>query len=224
MILRPLLMSTEMVKADRADRKNQTRRTGGLDRINEQPDIWQFIGLKWDNCTAYAVFAYNWEEIEIKTPYGIPGDRLWIRETWAVAHIYDNVKPIMLDPDECHQRWYAGDGVEKHYRFGKTRASIHMPREFSRTTVEITDLRIQRLQDISEADAIAEGIQQVNLDSDAKPEYKDYLEGSPLYRIGQSKEWGLSPIGSYITLFQSINGKELTVKNPWSWAITYKHL
>lgn len=153
---RPILMNAENVGGIQDDRKTQTRRV-----IKPQPDYsilkdgvnlqahkcpilgpvhlghkeWGLYGLPY-KATAVPCFAYN-------CPYGKIGDRLWVRETWTIDE-YD--QPVIFykatDHKTCGQPW-------KPSRF--------MPRWASRITLEITDIRIERLQDISKEDAIAEG-------------------------------------------------------------------
>jgi len=90
--------------------------------------------------------------------------------------------------------------------------SIHMPRWASRTTLEITEIRAQRLQDISEEDAIAEGIQRISYDGLSG--WKDYVTGFPLD----------CPRASYGTLWESIHGKGAWAANQWVWVIAFKKL
>lgn len=134
---RPILFSAPMVRALLAGTKTQTRRV-----LKPQPgDDGKFADLK--SC-------YRAHRI-------MRGDRLWVRETWAVGSIYDGMPPRDINPGGkpgwCGIRYAATDE-----RFGiKDRVSIHMPRWASRLTLTVTDVRVQRLQDISEEDAIAEG-------------------------------------------------------------------
>jgi hypothetical protein len=91
------------------------------------------------------------------------GDRLWVREAWQTVDAYEDVKPsemggdepILYVADDYVERWgWPGCGG----RWGRKRAGIHMPRWASRLTLTVTDVRVQRLQDISEADSLAEGV------------------------------------------------------------------
>lgn len=152
---KPILFSGEMVRAILDGRKTMTRRTRGLNRFNGQPDRWRIEG----NMMAFdGGFDY------VKTspcPYGRPGDLLWVRETWrpftangsidaAVQYRADSkIEQVSMTVDyinrfpESPDRW---------------RPSIFMPRWASRITLEVTAVRVERLQDISEEDAMAEGI------------------------------------------------------------------
>ena len=86
-------------------------------------------------------------------PYGHPGDRLWVRERWAADMSFDDLPPRMLPPRGMPIYYHATAQCMDY----KWRPSIHMPRILSRITLEITDIRVERVQDISEEDVQAEG-------------------------------------------------------------------
>lgn len=96
----------------------------------------------------------------------------------------------------------------------KRRPSIHMPRCASRITLEITGVRVERLQDISEEDAIADGIEADMLPCDPVPLWRNYATGGIT----------ISPVYSYQTLWESINGRDSWVVNPWVWVISFNRL
>lgn len=130
-------------------------------------------------------------------PYGQPGDLLWVRETCN-----GNSSSTL--------RYRATDGEELRWR-----PSIHMPRWASRLTLRITDVRVQRLQEISEADARAEGVkrsQRAVSPSRAVSAYWDYLRGEPNYHTAGD---------SFASLWESINGPDSWAANPWVWALTF---
>lgn len=142
---RPILFNGEMVRAILAGRKTQTRRP-------IRDDWWRCLDPDDEEDRAQALNM---------SPYGHPGDRLWVRETWAKSS---------GGPDDYPMIHYAADGTARHYSsetnhsdtfpqpyFGKWRPSIHMPRWVSRITLEVTGVRVERVQDISDADARAEG-------------------------------------------------------------------
>lgn len=93
----------------------------------------------------------------------------------------------------------------------KRRPSIHMPRAASRITLEITGVRVERLQDISEADAIAEGIEPDVQPGDPVPLWRNYSTGNTT----------ICPIYSYQTLWESINGDGSWAANPWVWCVEF---
>jgi hypothetical protein len=156
---KPILFSGDMVRAIMDGRKTQTRRVSGLDRFNKQPGRWRLEG----NMMA---FDGGFDYVELpKSPYGRPGDCLWVRETWATVNSYDTLPPSKIPHGgkSWPVVWYdadpgaAGLSNTKSPHLGKKRPSIFMPRWASRLTLRVTDVRVERLQDITEEDARAEG-------------------------------------------------------------------
>ena len=143
------------------------------------------------------------------------GDRLWVRETWSVSSIYDNQKPCDMDADYAGIVRYKADG----YQSGKLRPSIFMPRWASRITLEITDIRVERLHDISKQDAIAEGIVPIRW-RDGSIQYLSYTTKTPTGKRIES----LSAKQSYFSLWEKINGRKSLESNPWVWVIEFKRI
>ena len=130
--------------------KTMTRRTAGLQKINENPDDWNLTAVFLDGLARF----YNTkteEDITVKCPYGQVGDRLWVRETWQSY------------PDwEGDHLYYRADGEEYFIKGGEKikiywKPSIHMFKKDARIWLEITGLRVELRSDITLADAIAEG-------------------------------------------------------------------
>ena len=181
----PILFSGEMVKAILEGRKTQTRRVIKHIPAMGKPDDWcgkiknpSFRQLFGD----YARFC----------PYGEPGDRLWVRETWAdlrsyINETYPNQAPVAYKADDTY---LVGE---------KWKPSIFMPRWASRITLEVVKVRVERVQEISVVDAIAEGIH-------------------PVY--------GAQSIMCYAQLWDSINAKRGYPwdSNPWVWVIEFKRV
>lgn len=151
---RPILFSGPMVRALLAGRKTQTRRVleqqgdgMHLDRVG--PTGWQFTG------------DGGLPRRPIRVRYSI-GDRLWVREAWRSDLAYDDLspsamggeEPIRYEADGSHQTW----GYPALSKTGRVRAGMHMPRWASRLTLTVTDVRVQRLQEIDQCDAEAEGV------------------------------------------------------------------
>lgn len=230
---RPILFSGPMVRALLAGRKTKTRRVVKLDVPADADEVffWSGEDLRrkgWRNVSEPGLWARkNGRDGYIKfigrCPYGVPGDRLWVREAWAVKR---------FEPCLDHERdWqelcgatvrYLADGAEiVHpgdrvtgqgiYRgpVEKGRPSIHMPRWASRLTLEITDVRVERLQDISEADALAEGIEQRGIEF-----------GVP--GLWRRPEGPHSAAAAYADLWETINGKGSWAANPWVWVVTFE--
>lgn len=165
---RPILFSGPMVEAILAGRKVQTRRTRGA--LLDFP-------LAWKLCKASDPDAHNprcsWATHQLlcdcgvieadhiaKNPLGTPGDRLWVREAWRVEKWRDPFKPSEIRKDSCQPPEYrATPEPRRIWAGGRWRSSIHMPRWVSRIDLIITAVRVERLADITDADARAEGVE-----------------------------------------------------------------
>lgn len=205
---RPILFSTEMVEAILEGRKTQTRRIlkpqlpyhkfdfcgdneGGYSALTPKGYLeFRGYGIDGNGNREYAPFA-------IKPKHGEKNDILWVRETWATGK-------------------HGTDGTEYLYKAGsddyfqdKWKPSIHMPKEACRLRLKIKSIRIERLQEISEQDAIAEGIELIG------NRYKQYLQT----RLDKTVE---NPIYSYMTLWESINGIGSWEKNLYVWVIEFE--
>ena len=133
-------------------------------------------------------------------PYGEPGDRIYVRETFA---------PYERD---CFYRADSGSTA-----MGPWKPAIHMPKELARIWLEVTGVRVERLQDISEKDAIAEGIERTE-DFFGCPCWRDYSEPEgPDASVCPD-----DPIGSFQTLWESTGGD--WAANPWVWVVDFKVL
>lgn len=231
---RPILMSAPMVVATLrdADPKTQTRRM-----LKRQPDEhhWQFLlgyELKRSknvtiNERSAVKFSHSipqnpqWDTALdwLLCPYGQPGDRLYVRENgWQrpertakmMRDGADTWKPYYFDADGLTEQDVADF---KAWGF-KRRPSIHMPRAHSRILLEVVSVRVERLQDISEADAIAEG---VVLDPTSPP--------GPLWRMALgSGNWHNTARGAYRELWESINGPGSWAASPWVWVVEFKRI
>jgi hypothetical protein len=219
-----------MVQAILAGRKTQTRRF-----------LHEASGQFWGHAAYKPAFredgTWGWYVIdsgedaylapEFRCPYGVPGDRLWVRETWASRQ--EDIVAYRAN-GECgawmgdggggrlwvHHGWIHGAtdndqpgrwfGLEKYG--GRWQPSIHMPRWASRITLELTEVRIQRLQEISEEDAKAEGVEPCDCHCQ---EWAEWCDGNP-HRHG------------FAALWRSTNAKRGHGwdTNPWIWAITFK--
>ena len=213
MIYRPMLYSGEMVRALLRDRdpKTQTRRlVKGVFQVDGNDCIRDVDGLP----SRLDMAPENWD----LCPYGQPGDRLLVRETFAMAREYDQLPPSSLvpvfDPTGALATpsiLYRADVREKLNKWGRWRPSIHLPNWASRITLEIVSVRVERLQDISEADAMAEGCE------------KGMTAAQIIERTA-----GLPRLASYFSgyrnLWERINGPGSWDANPWIWAIAFKRV
>lgn len=210
---RPILFSGEMIRARRSGLKTQTRRTRGLNEVNKNPDNWELTNLRvWPggDCVTATFRQKDWNRVLcINCPYGQPDDRLWVRENfyvqpglWREGH---GEQPLHYAADVAHRA-----EVEDYV----CKPSIHMPRWASRITLEITEVRVQRLQDITAADAIAEGVEPVAYTKGGSIQYRDHSERTCGF---------FSPVDSFRTLWDSLNaGRGLGwERNPWVWVIEF---
>ena len=204
----PILFSGEMVRAILDGRKTMTRRVIRIantihseetsinhnseitDVVINQGDLWN-LGLTWT-----CVGIQEHDCVTIKCPYGQPGDRLWVRETWCHETDFGTATGKAL---------YRSDGDKREKEHGACwRPSIHMPRWASRIALEVMAVRVERLQEITEADAKAEG-------SDAAQGCGEAVEGST-YTTGFNMLW------------DSINAKRGYgwAVDPWVWVIEFR--
>jgi hypothetical protein len=146
-------------------------------------------------------------------PYGQPGDRLWVREAWRTLKQYDDKQPGQLPADTPLR--YEADGHFNRSEFepGRLRPGIFMPRWASRIELEITLVRLQQLQDISEQDAVAEGVQAVR----GATRGEDFL-------ADEEDEDLLGPIDLYRAVWESLQGLRSWEANPWIWVVEFNML
>ena len=153
---RPIIFSGPMVRAILDGRKTQTRRV-----IKPQPPKQTEHFAPYCTGKRFPLAAYwkdgrgTWNSTDpYKCPYGVPGDRLWVREMWAVEDDYDAVRPRDLTPDDCTVFVKSlTPSNEPHDTLnirGKWRSPRFMPQWASRLTIEITDLRVERVQEITD--------------------------------------------------------------------------
>ena len=213
---KPILFSGPMVRAILDGRKTQTRRA-----IKYLPPL----GWPLDWCPKWLRDKVGFAKLaghpERYCPYGQPGDRLWVRET----HRWDGVDPkIAVREKRTDTLTYRADwDGDRAIDDCPWRPSRFMPRWASRITLEITDVRVERLQDITEDDAMAEGLERVALDGlmemtplGMRPEigWMNYSAGGGFNKAARS----------FATLWQSINGKDSWEQNPWVWVVSFRKL
>jgi hypothetical protein len=191
-----------------------------------QPSSNQFGLLRITDSTKRSdIGKYHWAESNatgthtrsalFTCPFGAVGDRLWVRETfngfWLDDDVIQEIKDGISKASELCS--YRADFPDSSVAFEGWTPSIHMPRWASRITLEITGVRVERLQDISEADAAAEGVPPVG---DLLPDYSDTY---------------LTPKGDFATakvafqrLWESIYKPESWQANPWVWVIEFRRV
>ena len=220
---RPILFNSDMVNAILEGRKTQTRRANNLQVVNERPDDFELFDLSvqtiesldFFNMTQAFFIDSNKIQVHPVCPYGKVGDQLWVRETltgemyasrtWSLEYVADGAEVEVEPPEdympprnatETHQE--TGDNITTGgFSYWTCRVnSIFMPRWASRIQLEITDIRVERLNDISEDDCEAEGLKK--LQGGIKTAFK--------------------------MLWESINGKGSWDKNPWVWVVEFKRI
>jgi len=158
---RPIIFSGEMLGAILEGRKTQTRRIiknpKGMDYEVDWFPWYEGLSEKYPGCHQFYQ-PRDGLTLHLRCPHGVPGDCLYVRETWATRREWDHMKPSGLPADA--DLWWKAD--KSSYRAlnakpGKWRPSIHMPKRLARIWLEITSVRVERLQDISRDDALAEG-------------------------------------------------------------------
>lgn len=206
---RPILFSGPMVRALLNGRKTQTR------RIAKPPAKW---AERFPICKPSVMKAGHetwwWDGVYDRVgasqicPYGVPGDTLWVKETWHPrAALSDWDLDIRYAADGALRTIKDGEFGERDWTMPKAAARgnvspLFMPRWASRLTLAITKVRIERLQDISERDVKAEGVNQTVIGTPRNPHRMTYR-------------------ASFRDLWDHINGPESWDANPWVWAITF---
>jgi len=209
----PMLFAPEMVRAIVAGTKTQTRRV-----VKPQPPAdatevfaWYAPHLPDEVKAPEGLWYYVKAGLRhhIKCPQGKPGDRLWVRETCQAVEVFNGLDGVHYPADDGllnqHELGATDEQFLKLYNYaggkGQRVPSIHMPRWASRITLEITDVKVERVQAISEADAIAEGFTRCT------------------YRDGRGFETAKS---GFMQTWQAINGRESWDANPWVWCVSFK--
>ncbi len=209
---RPIIFSAPMVRALLDGRKTQTRRVLGNSGPGRGRSNIFSAQIGWSDSYVLDPGNANWRERD--TPYA-PGDRLWVRECWRTASAYDDLspsqmggeEPIRYEADQTWQTW----GWGRPHSTGRHRAARHMPRWASRLTLLVTDVRVQRVQEISEPDAKAEGaddgFRQIVAPGNCPEPRCDGVHYGPLWHFRD--------------IWNSIHGPDAWDANPWVAAVTF---
>lgn len=189
----PLLFKSEMVRAILDGRKTQTRRLIKPEHLKGSMSPHDVLSLLGPQLL---------KEAANYAPLGQAGDRIWVKETFC----YDDFGDVIYRATEPDQ------GCSHPEDMSNWKPSIFMPRRASRITLELTAVRVERLQDISEADAIAEGCRD-DEDPYWRPSYSDPDSGgNPSAKLTYEWLWG------------SINGPGSWAKNPWVFVYSFRKL
>ncbi|HEJ6316887.1 hypothetical protein GHW12_15180 [Pseudomonas aeruginosa] len=199
---RPILFNDQMVRAILEGRKTVTR------RVVKDTGFYAIDAAIHGNDVALR----EREALSTRCPYGEPGDRLWVRETWGLqVRSYGGGAGEFIvyratNPDAIYCR--SSEGREYPVKW---KPSIHMHRHSSRILLEITAVRVERLQDISEEQALAEGVR-----------------GEPCDHARQACSdigcWGDTAKGAFGFLWEQLNGAGAWQANPWVWVVEFKRV
>jgi hypothetical protein len=262
---RPILFSAEMIRAILDGRKTQTRR---VMKVQPWPDATVEVGpyhphridRNGESQPGPAVFGAIWDHHDIvnggdaglRSPYGAPGDTLWVRESlyiwglWRKDGLRKNGLPSWrfeevgqrADPDP--DLGLIGSAHVRHLLKFWLRPSIYMPRWASRITLRITDIRVERLQDISEDDARAEGCEARPFPGPWWQGYRDLGDGELLYQqaVGDTApDWMIDPKkmpstpwldqsarDGFRSIWMGLHSPGAWDANPWVWVLSFERV
>jgi hypothetical protein len=206
-----MIFSAPMARALLAGRKTMTRRI-----VKPQPDktidgqpYWDIGGFR----------TYPDAANPLRCPFGSHGDTLYVREAYRTLAMWDSL-PMRGIPNPGNiPLKYEADGTinaPTPYPYGKLRPSIFLPRWASRITLEITGVRVERLNNISEVDAKSEGIKVLPLQS--------YDDSSAWYQSAPGVHQDRTARGSFIQLWESLHGADSWDANSWLWVISFRRI
>lgn len=226
---RPIPLRSHEVRAILAGTKTQARRVAT--KPVRHPDLGNLY-----TPGALIIEREPKHVIERACPYGQPGDRLWVRETHSLEHCGTDGWRVVYACDRA-ARWYTYSDyfyLQSDYEPERWRPSIHMPRWASRITLEVTDMRVERLQDISDADAAADGCHHADEDDASNMPDCPQCGGTGLYTAFNPSTGGAlpdtdcqlcnTPAKRFRLLWESINGPAAWEANPWVWVISFKRV
>jgi hypothetical protein len=220
----PILCSALMVKAIHLGTKTKTRRTKGLENV---PKNAVFLGCREskekgigfyfsDGTNGNKQGFYPGLNEDLYCPYGQVGDILWVRESFFHSYYDEN--------DQCYI--YKADLKPVGTTLFKWKPSIHMPKKAARIFLQIKSITVERLQDISEADARLEGVMYYYDEYLERNKFFDYVIHSAFIKEEPKKEFRFYPwdcaVESFNSLWKQINGFDSFNSNPWVWVIEFE--
>lgn len=215
---RPILFSDQRVRALLAGQQSQTRRimkSHPFGPVQDNHEGCYGIDVKHNHLQGNRVMSM--ENLSLHSPHGQPGDRLWVRETWRGPVIApDEVADYQSDPAAFNTRSYCryradtqAFGNEETAGHSGWQAGIHMPRWASRIDLLITRLRVEKIQDISDADILAEGVQ---------------FDSHFLNNFFSQQNDTVSPKEAYRKAWTAQYGGTSWEVNPWVWVIDFERI
>jgi len=237
---RGMIFNGEMVRAILDGRKTQTRR---IMKVQPRPHDHQSYNVTWKNEPPAYYSLHDTEGVEwackfcgdgvgmdgrsiYRCPFGKVGDRIWVRETSGLQVRRDALGGTgefrvyrASAPDAV--RYTTAEGKDVPIKWIP---SIHMPRWASRILLEITDVRVERLNDISEEDAEAEGLESTNFTGFGDEPGMPNVHEPDVYRGTKEHGWTECPSEAFQHLWESIYGNSSWQANPWVWVIEFKRI
>lgn len=212
---RPIIFSGPMVRAILAGKKTQTRRAAGLDRFNESPDLWRLGKSAAEHHAVFHGPGPCRSMAGALCRYGCVGDRLWAKERWRIAgddHIQLQPTSTCTGPQDVIFFGHYADQKERDSH--RWRSPMLMPRWASRLTLQIVGINVQRVQAISEIEALAEGLEPPNGPAGT-------IVPTPVGPLCLPKSTGRD---IFALVWDHLNEKKGLSwrKNPWVWVIEFK--
>lgn len=199
----PILFSTPMVQAILAGSKTETRRV-------LKPQAYAFV---YPSETAPKGWPVTADSKKIKCPYGVPGDVLWVREQFSLVHPNIPLYDYKATNNDENTKW---------------KPSIHMPKDAARIWLQVESISVERLKNITEESAKAEGFACITKDDGRTYKYgipdADGLPGDGKSLGWVWSEWDVSPKIAFHRLWEKINGAESFEGNQWVWVVKFKVL
>lgn len=232
---RPIIFSAPMVRALLAGTKTQTRRV----LKPQPPEGYRYTGIHYASYEPSSWFFNGPHSgFKVRQVYE-EGDQLWVREGWRAPAMNDHLSPRDMPPGLA-RRYLADDaevvGVGARVArqpigaAGRTRPGIHMPRWASRLTLDVTEVRVERLQDISDDDCFAEGLEKLDVTLGRNGEVVPLKQpmAANEWPQGEGGENGYAqdgwdwPQAVYADLWESLHGRGSWKVNPWVAAISFR--
>ncbi len=218
---RPILMHARSINGILAGRKTQTRRIIKGPPADWAPIVGIYAPTKVNRagfeCPGPETYGASDESYCIRCAYGQPGDRLWVRETWCPATVVASTEPGREGQKNIYYR-ASVDAVDEKIIKGHWRPSIYMPRAYCRLILEVTSVRAQRVQEISEEGVLAEGVESWDEWDAHGQDCQDY------YRGATEEDIFTSPQEAFKQLWNNTNGKDAWKRNDWVWVVKFKRV
>lgn len=218
-IERPIIFTGPSLPAIYAGKKKQTRRLRGLEAINKRGAVEWLVATKGG--TAHFWHRGNQAPIRIRCPFGVPGDRLWIRERWALQRVSKRSRQAAVEYLDGRPearvlpvpRGVPMPTMRARRRQGDwpPRSPLFMPRWAARGLVELVRVRVERLQELSEEDARAEG---------AQPEF----EADLATMLDRSRRLVTTYVLGFKHRWDAMHGPESWKSNPFVWVLTFRRI